>query len=140
VQTGVSHPALNLMACNSADRIYARRTVTAGYASLILFLLVILLSGTASRLHGQAAAAKIKRKVLVSYQPVYPYVLHNGHFEGQVRLEATVLANGTVSKVETKGGNPMLAQYGMEAVMKWRYAPAPTQTVEDVAFYFNSNK
>ena len=36
-------------------------------------------------------------------------VLRNAHFEGQVKLEATVLPNGTVSKVEVKGGNPMLA-------------------------------
>jgi outer membrane biosynthesis protein TonB len=127
------------MACNSADRIYARRTVISRYTSLVLFLAVIALSGATPRLHGQAAA-KIKRKVMVSYQPVYPYVLQNGHFEGQVRLEATVLPNGTVSKVETKGGNPMLAQYGVEAVMKWRYAPAPAQSIEEVSFYFNSNK
>ena len=113
--------------------------VIARYTSLVLFLAVILLSGATLRLHGQTAA-KIKRKVLVSYQPVYPYVLQNGHFEGQVRLEATVLPNGTVTKVETKGGNPMLAQYAVEAVMKWKYAPTPAQTVEDVSFYFNSNK
>lgn len=127
------------MARNSADRIHARRTVIARYTSLVLFLSVIFFTGTAPRLHGQTAA-KIKRKVLVSYQPVYPYVLQNGHFEGQVRLEATVLPNGTVTKVDTRGGNPMLAQYAVEAVMKWKYAPGPAQTVEEVAFYFNSNK
>ena len=88
----------------------------------------------------QAAPAKVHRKVLVSYQPVYPFVLQNGHFEGQVRLEATVLPNGTVSKVEVRGGNPMLAQYATEAVNKWKYAPSPATTVEEVSFYFNSNK
>lgn len=85
-------------------------------------------------------AAKIHRKALVRVQPEYPTVLKNGHFEGQVRLEATVLPNGTVSKVDVKGGNPMLCQYAQEAVMKWKYAPGPAQTVEEVVFDFNPYK
>ena len=36
-------------------------------------------------------------------EPDYPYILKNGHFEGQVRLEATVLPNGNVTKVEIEG-------------------------------------
>ena len=84
--------------------------------------------------------AKIHRKVLVMTEPDYPYVLRNGHFEGQVRLAATVLPNGTVSKVECKGGNPMLAQYASQAVMHWKYAPGPAQTVEEAVFTFNATK
>jgi TonB family protein len=80
---------------------------------------------------------KSKRKVLVMVQPDYPYILRNGHFEGQVRLEATVQPNGSVSKVEPKGGNPMLSQYAQLAVTKWKYAPGPAQTVEEVVFVFN---
>lgn len=83
---------------------------------------------------------KPRRKVLVMTEPDYPYVLRNGHFEGQVRLAATVLPNGTVSKVECKGGNPMLAQYASQAVMRWKYAPGPAQTVEEAVFVFNPNK
>jgi TonB family protein len=82
---------------------------------------------------------KTHRKVLVMTEPDYPYVLRNGHFEGQVRLEATVLPNGNVSKVDCKGGNPMLAQYASQAVTKWKYAPGPAQTVEEVVFNFNAN-
>ena len=67
-------------------------------------------------------------------EPDYPYILRNGHFEGQVRLEATVLPNGNVSKVEPKGGNPMLSQYAAQAVMHWKYAPGPAQTLEEVVY------
>jgi len=74
------------------------------------------------------------------FDPEYPAVLKNGHFEGQVRLEAAVAANGTVSKVEVKGGNPILAQYASQAVMRWKYAPAPAQTLEAVVFNFNANR
>lgn len=85
-----------------------------------------------------APAAKPHRKVVQEFAPEYPTILKNGRFEGQVRLEATVLANGAVSKVDVKGGNPMLAQYAMQAVMKWKYAPGPDKTVEEVVFNFNS--
>ena len=84
-------------------------------------------------------AAKSHRKVLTMFEPEYPTILKNGHFEGQVRLEATVLPNGNVSKVDPKGGNPMLLQYASLAVMKWKYAPGPDKTVEEVVFVFNAN-
>ena len=82
---------------------------------------------------------KAHRKVLVMLEPEYPSILKNGHFEGQVRLEATVLSNGNVSKVELRGGNPMLSQYASQAVLKWKYAPGPAQTVEEIVFVFNRN-
>jgi TonB family protein len=84
-------------------------------------------------------AAKSHRKVVSMVEPEYPPVLKNGHFEGQVRIEATVLSNGSVSHVEVKGGNPMLSQYAAQAVMKWKYAPAAAQTTEEVVFNFNAN-
>jgi hypothetical protein len=102
-------------------------------------LLLALAASSTPRAFAQETA-KIKRKVLVMTEPDYPFVLRNGHFEGQVRLAATVLPNGTVTKVECKGGNPMLAQYASMAVMHWKYAPGPAQTVEEAVFVFNSNK
>jgi outer membrane biosynthesis protein TonB len=101
-------------------------------------LLLCLAPGSISRATAQSAPpAKTKRKVAVMVEPDYPYILRNGHFEGQVRLEATVLPNGNVSKVEPKGGNPMLSQYAAQAVMHWKYAPGPAQTLEEVVFSFN---
>jgi len=90
--------------------------------------------------NAQTATAKVKRKVVTQVAPDYPYVLRNGHFEGQVKLAATVQPNGSVTKVEPMGGNPMLSQYAQAAVMHWKYAPGPAQTVEEVVFTFNSNK
>jgi len=81
-------------------------------------------------------AAKTARKVLIRIDPDYPQFLKNGHFEGRVVVEATVLPNGNVSKVEIKGGNPMFSEFASKAVLKWKYAPAPSQTVEEVNFVF----
>jgi TonB family protein len=103
---------------------------------LLITALLCCLPG--SHLHAQSAA-KPHRKVLVMIDPDYPTVLKNGHFVGQVRLDATILPNGSVSKVEIKGGNPMLSQYASQAVMKWKYAPAAAQSVEEVVFNFNPN-
>ncbi len=86
-----------------------------------------------------AQNSKTRRKVVVSVAPDYPYVLKNGHFEGQVRLEVTVLPNGNVAKVEIKGGNPMFSQYASKAVMQWKYVPAAAQTVEEVIFNFGDS-
>jgi outer membrane biosynthesis protein TonB len=101
-------------------------------------LLFCLTTFAAPRLLAQNSA-KAHRKVVTMFEPEYPTILKNGHFEGQVRLEAIVLPNGNVSKVDPKGGNPMLLQYAAQAVMKWKYAPGPDKTVEEVVFVFNPN-
>jgi outer membrane biosynthesis protein TonB len=84
------------------------------------------------------APAKNARKVLVRVEPEYPDFFRNGHFEARVIAEATVLPNGNVSSVEIKGGNPMFAEFATKALMKWKYAPAPIQTVEPVIFNFRT--
>ena len=81
-------------------------------------------------------ASKVARKVVLRVDPDYPQFLKNGHFEGRVVVEATVLANGNVAKVEIKGGNPMFSEFASKAVLKWKYAPGPAQTVEEVNFIF----
>jgi TonB family protein len=104
----------------------------------LLLALLSLLPVSVPQLVAQDAT-KTPRKVLVSYQPQYPDILEKGHFEGTVRLAVSVQANGNVSKVEIKGGNPMLARYAMEAVAKWKFAPAPAATVEEVSFHFSTS-
>jgi TonB family protein len=77
------------------------------------------------------------RKVLVRVTPEYPEMLKAAQIGGAVRLSATVQPNGTVTQVEVRGGNPILAERAQKAVMKWKYAPAPTQTVEEVGLSFS---
>ena len=84
------------------------------------------------------AAAKTARKVVTQVNPDYPDFFRNGHFQGRIVAEATVLPNGSVSNVEIKAGNPMFATFASKALMKWKYAPGPDKTVEEVIFNFNS--
>lgn len=113
------------------------RNLNAGQVCRLAALILFASLAITPSIHAQNS--KTRRKVVVSVAPEYPYVLKSGHFEGQVRLEATVLPNGNVSKVEIKGGNPMFSQYASKAVMQWKYVPAPAQTVEEVLFNFGDS-
>lgn len=84
-------------------------------------------------------AEKSVRKIIVTTKPDYPEILKRAQMGGLVRLKVTVLADGTVSDVETLGGNPILAENAAAAVKKWKFAPAPTQTIEVVPVRFVPN-
>ena len=121
--------------CRNLSRLSA---TTRNLSQIALALLVFLAPIAATSLLAQSAP-KPRRNVVKVVDPEYPTVLRNGHFEGQVTIEATVQPNGTVTKADIKGGNPMLSQYAAAAVMKWKYAPGPDKTVEEVTFHFNAN-
>jgi TonB family protein len=46
-----------------------------------------------------------------------------GSLAGEVRLKATIGADGTVKQVTVLSGDPRLAQAAMRAVMRWHYNP-----------------
>ena len=100
-------------------------------------LMLVLFQVHASFVHAQTQG-KETRKVVQRVEPEYPDFFRNGHFQGRVVAEATVLPNGSVSHVEVKSGNPMFAEFASKALMKWKYAPGPTQTVEEVSFHFST--
>lgn len=110
-----------------------------GHAVLCLNLALLLVATTswAPAVHAQTTQEKSSRKILVTVKPEYPTALQHAQIGGLVRLTATVLPNGTVSKVQIRGGNPVLAESASVAVMKWKYAPAPTETNEEVSISFS---
>ena len=103
-----------------------------------LFALILVLVPVQSRVATAQAPARDARKVVQRVDPEYPDFFRSGHFEGRVVAAATVLPNGSVSHVEIKSGNPMFAEFVSKALMKWKYAPAPTQTVEEINFHFST--
>jgi TonB family protein len=76
------------------------------------------------------------RKVVRTSEPDYPKIVKHAHIGGSVRLHVTVLANGDVAKVEILGGNPIFAESATKAVLKWKFAPAASQTKEEVQINF----
>jgi TonB family protein len=79
---------------------------------------------------------KSDRRVLVSVKPEYSDLLRHAQIGGLVRLKATVSPEGKVSNVDVVGGNPILAESAVKAVMNWKYAPAPAQTIEEISISF----
>lgn len=106
---------------------------------VIAALMLLVLSVQSQHALAQAPA-KTARKVVVRVEPEYPDFFRNGHFEARVIAAATVLPNGNVSSVEIKGGNPMFAEFATKALMRWKYAPGPAQTMEQVIFNFSTSR
>ena len=79
------------------------------------------------------------RKVVRCVEPDYSPIVKHAHIGGTVRLRATVLANGEVTKVEPLGGNAIFIGSASRAVLKWKYVPAAGQTKEDVLITFTPN-
>jgi len=86
----------------------------------------------------QAQSAELTgRRIIHAQQPDYPAVLKSKGIGGTVHLVAKVLASGNVASVLIRGGNPILAASAVNAVMKWKYSPAPLPSDEIVNFDFN---
>jgi TonB family protein len=100
-------------------------------------LTLLLLLAPVSPSNAQVAQVdRSKRKVVRTSEPDYPKIVKHAHIGGSVRLNVTVLASGDVAKVEILGGNPIFTESATKAVLKWKYAPAASQTKEEVQINF----
>jgi TonB family protein len=81
--------------------------------------------------------AAIKRRVLSQTPAVYPSLARTLALEGVVRLEVLVNVDGVATKVDVKGGHPVLAQAAATAVGHWRWEKAPRESRETVEVKFN---
>jgi TonB family protein len=78
----------------------------------------------------------IKRRVIAQIAPAYPSLARNMALEGVVRLEALVDVDGAVTKVDVKGGHPVLAQAAATTVRQWRWEKASHESRETVELKF----
>jgi TonB family protein len=83
-----------------------------------------------------AADSPSTRKVINRVVPVYPGMARTMNLSGTVRLQALVLANGTVKSIQVKGGNPLLAQAAQNAAWEWKWAKAERESTEMLEFEF----
>jgi TonB family protein len=97
-------------------------------ALLALFLLVPNQSSFA-----QASSRKVKNRV----EPVYPELAKRNNISGSARVELLVTPDGRVKDVKVLGGNPVLVQAVMAAVVKWKYEPATEESSVVIKFDFN---
>ena len=84
----------------------------------------------------QDSAGETKRKVKTKVVPEYPAIAKQLSLTGKVRIETTVSADGHVTNTRVIGGNPVLASSAQDAIKKWRFEPAPKDTVEIIEIDF----
>jgi len=82
------------------------------------------------------ARAGDDRAVKSRVAPVYPEIAKRMRICGEVKLEATVDAQGKVKDVKPVSGNHMLEVAAEEAVRQWRFAPGDGDSVVTVSFNF----
>jgi len=76
------------------------------------------------------------RKVITRIAPAYPELAKRMHLQGVVKVEAIVRPNGTVKSTRVLGGNPVLVNSAMDAINKWKFEPASSETIELVQLTF----
>jgi TonB family protein len=107
------------------------------FAILLVLLGFILFASQIRSAVAQDDQTTGTRKVVNKVVPAYPAIARSMNLSGTVRLEALVLANGTVKSVQVKGGNPLLAQSAQNAIQGWKWEKAEHDSTEQVEFRFN---
>ncbi|MGH9680229.1 MAG: energy transducer TonB, partial [Candidatus Acidiferrales bacterium] len=79
-----------------------------------------------------------------STPPVYPAAAKASHIQGKVVLNLNISDKGLVAAAKAISGPPFLRQAAVDAVKRWKYAPAQldgrpvaTQATVDVEFRLN---
>ena len=86
---------------------------------------------------GQATQSdEILRRAKSKVQPAYPDLARKMNISGTVKIEVTVLPNGTVKDARVVGGHPVLANAALDAARKWRFEPAAAESTGVIDFKF----
>jgi len=78
------------------------------------------------------------RKVASRVAPTYPDLAKKMHIRGMVKVEAVVRPNGSVKSTRVLGGNPVLVDAAADAVNKWKFEPAQSETTEVIQLAFEA--
>ncbi|HEY1678467.1 MAG TPA: energy transducer TonB [Candidatus Sulfotelmatobacter sp.] len=107
--------------------------------NLFLAVALILMAGLAVAQNNSVSSAA-ERKVTMRVPPVYPELAKKMHIFGVVKIEAVVKPNGMVKSTRVLGGNPVLLEAAKDAVAKWKFEPAPSETTEVVQLAFEDQR
>jgi TonB family protein len=77
------------------------------------------------------------RKIRSKVVPAYPDIARTAHITGKVKIEVTIAADGHVEGTKVVGGSPVLVNAAIEALNKWRFEAAPSDSTEVIEFQFD---
>ena len=96
----------------------------------------IRISGRPCAIFVQSSPEELSRKAKTRVAPIYPDVARRMNIAGTVRLVVVVSPNGTVKSSKPVGGHPLLVSAAMDAIKRWKFESAPTESSGVVEFKF----
>jgi len=103
----------------------------------VVLILALLAVAASTGLAQDSDTSQHPRKVVRMVSPVYPDLARRLQMSGVVKLSATVAPDGSVKSTKPVGGHPVLLNAAQDAVMNWKFAPAPDETRELIELRFN---
>jgi TonB family protein len=122
-------------AVSGADPLGRRTSKVIHFAIVVCLAVAGLQTASPAQKSDKAPARKLVYKV----SPEYPWDLKRAHIGGTVRMDIVVSPRGTVETISVIGGNPILTETATQAVKKWKYAPADSESIVRVNVEFNPN-
>jgi TonB family protein len=98
----------------------------------VFALCAVALSLIVASLYGQEA-----RKVITRVTPAYPEMARRMGLQGTVKVRVVIGADGQVKDTRVVGGSPLLVESTLDAVKRWKYAPASSETTAVLEFNFH---
>jgi TonB family protein len=77
------------------------------------------------------------RKIVNKVAPPYPDLARTMQIRGTVRVIVVVEPGGKVKLTQVIGGNPVLVKAAVDAIYKWKWAPASQETKELIQLDFH---
>src|ERR1700756_1137097 len=91
-------------------------------------LAVLALLATAPQILSQQESRESERKLVNKVAPTYPELARKLSIRGSVKVGVVISAGGSVKSTTVIGGNPVLVSAALDAIRKWKYEPAPSDS------------
>jgi len=82
------------------------------------------------------AQGELARKAKTKVAPTYPALARRMNITGTVKVLVVVTPSGSLKDTKVVGGNPLLVNAAMDALKKWKFEPADTESTGTVEFKF----
>jgi TonB family protein len=102
----------------------------------VVGLLALAMSATTFHASSAVAQGELTRKTKTKVMPVYPDLAKRLNITGTVKVLVVVSPSGSLKDTKVVGGNPILVNAAMDALKKWKFEPADTESSGTVEFKF----
>jgi TonB family protein len=108
------------------------------FQNMRLWAIAALLTVAVTIFHPSPAMAQgeLTRKAKTKVSPAYPELARRMNITGTVKVLVVVAPNGSLKDTKIVGGNPLLVNAAMDALKKWKFEPADSESTGTVEFKF----